>query len=114
MYLSQENNCLSRKNTLLKTAASQPTTKVFNRVFFSPPQEKFKNKKSPLQKIKTSFQRSIQTLSDSRASGNKVLPKAGVPAIYETFVLNLTLFFQINGSAETPRLRQYPKRYLQP
>jgi len=44
-------------------------------------------------------------------AGNKVLPKAGVTNIYETFVLYSTLVFQINSSAETPRLRQYPNRY---
>lgn len=51
--------------------------------------------------------------TDSRAAGNKVLPKAGVTGFYDTFVLNRTLVFQINSSAEMPRLRQYPKRYLQ-
>jgi len=43
-------------------------------------------------------------------TANKVLPKAGVTGFYDTFVLNQTLVFQINSSAETPRLRQYPKR----
>jgi len=41
---------------------------------------------------------------------NKVLPKAGVTNFYDTFVLNRTLVFQINSSAEMPRLRQYPNR----
>ena len=41
-------------------------------------------------------------------AANKVLPKAGVKCYYDTFVLNRTLVFQINSSAETPRLRQYP------
>jgi hypothetical protein len=49
-------------------------------------------------------------LTDRRASANKVLPKAGVKCFYDTFVLNRTLVFQINSSAGTPRLRQYPKR----
>jgi len=48
--------------------------------------------------------------TDRRASGNKVLPKAGVTSFYDTFVLNRTLVFQINSCAKTPRLRQYPKR----
>jgi len=52
-----------------------------------------------------------QLLTDNRAAGNKVLPKAGVTNFYDTFVLNRTLVFQINSSAETPRLRQYPIRY---
>ena len=43
-------------------------------------------------------------------AGNKVLPKAGVTNFYETFVLYSTLVFQMNSSAETPRLRQYPNR----
>jgi hypothetical protein len=46
-------------------------------------------------------------------TANKVLPKAGVTGFYDTFVLNRTLVFQINSSAETPRLRQYPNRYQQ-
>ena len=44
---------------------------------------------------------------------NKVLPKAGQTCFYDTFVLNRTLVFQINSSAETPRLRQYPNRCRQ-
>lgn len=42
---------------------------------------------------------------------NKGLPKAGVMSFYDSFVLNQTLVFQMNGNAETPRLRQAPKRY---
>ncbi len=45
-----------------------------------------------------------------KAAHNKVLPKAGVTNNYDTFVLYSTLVFQINSSAETPRLRQYPNR----
>ncbi|MBU6158881.1 MAG: hypothetical protein KGP35_07620 [Bacteroidetes bacterium] len=44
---------------------------------------------------------------------NKGLPKAGVTSFYDSFVLNRTLVFQMNGSAETPRLRQAPNRYKQ-
>ncbi len=51
--------------------------------------------------------------TDRRATDNKVLPKAGVTCFYDTLVLNRTLVFQINSSAETPRLRQYPNRYGQ-
>ena len=51
--------------------------------------------------------------TDSRAAHNKGLPKAGVTNFYDTFVLNQTLVFQLNGSAEIPRLRQAPNRYLQ-
>ena len=48
--------------------------------------------------------------TDSRAAGNKVLPKAGVMCFYDTFVLNRTFVFQIKSNTEKPRLRQYPKR----
>ena len=49
----------------------------------------------------------MNKINESRTA-NKVLPKAGVTGFYDTFVLNRTLVFQLNGSAETPRLRQYP------
>jgi len=49
----------------------------------------------------------------NKASANKGLPKAGVMSFYYSFVLNRTLVFQINGSAEMPRLRQAPNRYQQ-
>lgn len=49
--------------------------------------------------------------TDRRAAGNKGLPKAGVTSFYESFVLNRTLVFQMNGSAEMLRLRQAPNRY---
>jgi hypothetical protein len=52
-----------------------------------------------------------QAKSERKArTGNKVLPKAGVTGFYDAFVLNQTSVFQINNSAETPRLRQYPNR----
>ncbi|MCW5931956.1 MAG: hypothetical protein KIS69_09925 [Bacteroidetes bacterium] len=40
--------------------------------------------------------------------------EAGVTGFYDSLVLNQTSVFQINSSAEKPRLRQYPKRYRQP
>ncbi len=54
---------------------------------------------------------SLTKLKEEQRPGNKVLPKAGVTGFYETFVLYSTLVFQMNSSAKTPRLRQYPKRY---
>ncbi len=45
-----------------------------------------------------------------KAAHNKVLPKAGVMNFYETFVQSSTVVILLNSSAETPRLRQYPKR----
>jgi len=50
---------------------------------------------------------------EKERTANKVLPKAGVTNFYETFVLYSTLVFQMNSSAETPRLRQYPNRWQQ-
>jgi len=41
---------------------------------------------------------------------DKGLPKAGVTSFYDGFVLNRALVFQMNGSAEMPRLRQAPNR----
>ncbi len=55
------------------------------------------------------FKQPIDDRKESRTA-NKVLPKVGVTNFYDTFVLNRTLVFQINSSAKTPRLRQYPKR----
>lgn len=40
--------------------------------------------------------------TDTGAADNKVLPKVGVTRSYDAFVLDRTLVFQINCSAETP------------
>jgi|JFJP01.1.fsa_nt_gi hypothetical protein len=54
------------KNTLLQAATSQPTKQSLQESVFSSTQEKLKNKKIPtLQKNKTSFQRTMQTLTDT-------------------------------------------------
>ena len=61
-----------QKNTLLQAATSNAETKACKRVFFSPPQEKLKNKKFPtLQKNKTSFHRTVQTLTDTALNVNR-------------------------------------------
>jgi len=52
-----------------------------------------------------------QTTEKEAHAHNKGLPKAGVTSDYYSFVLNQTLVFQMNDSAETPRLRQAPNRY---
>lgn len=50
----------------------------------------------------------------TKTAANKVLPKAGVTGLYYILVLiNRTLVFQTNSSAETSRLRQYPNRMRQ-
>ena len=45
---------------------------------------------------------------------NKVLPKAGLNGFDWAFVQGSTLVLRLDFSAINPRLRQYPKRYLQP
>ena len=60
------------KNTLLKNAQANAESNFFKRVFFLPPQEKLKNKKfPPLQKNKTSFQRTLQTCTDTASNVNR-------------------------------------------
>ena len=61
------------KNTLLQFPQANAETKNCKRVFFSPPQEKLKIKKSPpLQKNKTSFHRTVQTLTDIALNVNRL------------------------------------------
>ena len=52
----------------------------------------------------------VNLTTEEARTANMVLPKAGVTNFYDTFVLNRTLVFQINSSAETHRLRQYQNR----
>ena len=60
------------KNTLLQAATLQPTNQSLQESIFSPPQEKLKNKKFPtLQKNKTSFHRTVQTLTDIALNVNR-------------------------------------------
>ena len=46
-------------------------------------------------------------------TANKVLPKAGLNGFNWAFVQGSTFVLQLNFSTKNPRLRQYPKRYLQ-
>lgn len=124
-----DSNSHPQKNTLLKTAASQrceprflreyfflqpreefyffsPTLQCFN--FFATAQPKPDNHSDILLQTLTG-QCNLTRTTEARTA-NKVLPKAGVTSFYDTFVLNRTLVFQINSSAETPRLRQYQNR----
>lgn len=60
------------KNTLLQAATSQPTSQSLQESIFSPSQEKLKNKKFPsLQKNKTSFHRTVRTLTDTALNVNR-------------------------------------------
>ncbi len=53
------------KNTLLQAASSLPPNQSLQESIFSPTQEKIKKQKIPLpKKNKTSFQRTVQTLTD--------------------------------------------------
>lgn len=97
---------LTQKNTLLQAAICQPTKQNLQESIFSPTQEKLKNKQFPsLQKNKTSYHSTVQTLTDialnlnrfgqrvckldtthlrtdRRASGNIGFAKAGVTCFY--------------------------------
>jgi hypothetical protein len=52
------------------------------------------------------------TRTTEARTDNKVLPKAEVTSIYDTFVLNRTLVFQINSSAKAPRYRKPPNHQV--
>ncbi|MBV6480054.1 MAG: hypothetical protein HGGPFJEG_02868 [Ignavibacteria bacterium] len=69
-----------------------------------------KPKESASQRTRTDQMKGQATYRQEGRTANKVLPKAGVTNFYETFVLYSTLVFQINSSAEMPRLRQYQNR----
>jgi hypothetical protein len=60
------------KNTLLQFAQGNRTNQKLQESIFSPTQEKLKNKKFPtLQKNKTSFHRTMQTLTDIALNVNR-------------------------------------------
>lgn len=46
------------------------------------------------------------------ATANKELTKAGMTGFYDSLVHSRSLVFQINRSAEKPRLRQYKTRFI--
>ena len=125
------------KNTLLQAATLQPTNQSLQESIFSPPQEKLKNKKFPtLQKNKTSFHRTVQTLTDTdlnancfeksgckldtstlrtdrRASGNSGFKKLAVQWLIEVQFFNQT-FVQVDSFVLRNRQLLKPaKRYKQ-
>jgi hypothetical protein len=60
------------KNTLLQFAQGNRTNQKLQESIFSPTQEKLKAKKSPTpQKNKTSFHRTVQTLTDTALNVNR-------------------------------------------
>ncbi len=81
-----------------------PTLRCFN--FFATAQPTTNKQSESL--LQTLTGQCDLTRTTEARTANKVLPKAGVTSFYETFVLYSTLVFQMNSSAKTPRLRQYP------
>lgn len=55
----------------------------------------------------------MRASAENRAASNKGLLKVGGTGFYDSFVLNQTLVFQMNSSAETSRFRQAQK-YVNP
>jgi hypothetical protein len=61
------------KNTLLQASQRNCTSQSLQESIFSPTQEKLKNKNFPTLKInKTSFQRTVQTLTDTTLNVNRI------------------------------------------
>ena len=126
----------AQKNTLLQVAQANAETKTCKRVFFSPTQEKLKNKKSPmLQNNKTSFHRTMLNLTDiasivnrfgqsvcgldtiplrtdRRASGNKGFNEMAADVVNQTVVLLSNSIGLTNICASKPPLHKPPNRYL--
>ena len=124
-----------QKNTLLQAATSNAETKACKRVFFSPPQEKLKNKKFPtLQKNKTSFHHTVQTLTDialkvnrfeksmckldtlplrtnRRASGNSGFKKLAVQCLNERLCFILSAVLADSFVLRNRQLLKPPNRY---
>ena len=118
-----------QKNTLLQAASIQPTNRSLQESIFSPLPKEIQSifptlrcfnffalaqpttDKQSESLLQTLTGQCNLTLTTVARTANKVLPKAVVTCFHDTFVLNRTLVFQINSSAETHRLRQYPKRY---
>ena len=127
----------AQNNTLLQFAQGNRTNQKLQESIFSSTQEKLKNKNIPtLQKNKTSFHRTLETLketdlnancfeksgykldtstlrTDRRASGNSTYPKGGVSCSKDSFMVNQTLVFQIKFCGKSPALRVAAKRWLQ-
>ena len=121
----------------MQFAQGNRTNRKLQESIFSSTQEKLKNKNIPtLQKNKTSFHRTLETLketdlnancfeksgykhdtstlrTDRRASGNSTYPKGGVSCSKDSFMVNQTLVFQIKFCGKSPALRVAAKRWLQ-
>jgi len=128
---------LHTKNTLLQFAQGNRTNQKLQESIFSPSQEKLKNKKSPsLQKNKTSFHRTMQTLTDTalnvnrfgqsvcgldtsplrtdrRASGNSGFKKLAVQWLIEHFCFVSSSVLADSFVLRNRQLLKPAKRYLQ-
>ncbi|MDP2414815.1 hypothetical protein [Daejeonella sp.] len=127
----------AQKNTLLKTAASQPTTKVFKRVFFSPTQEEiqiiffptlrcfnfFSNRTvrnwTDSASILGGFGQSVSKLdtthlqTDRRATDNKGFKKLGVQWLIKHLCFVSSSVVADSFVLRNPQLLKPPKRYSQ-
>ena len=119
----KNSNSQRSSHTHLQAAQASTQTKACKRVCLPLPKKNFKiffplllkklkhpTHKPTMQTADTYRHDNWSTEKEAHAH-NKGLPKAGVTGFYDSFVLNQTLIFQMNGSAETPRLRQAPNRY---
>lgn len=91
-----------------------PTLEEFQNIFFIALKKLKHPPRKPTMQTPGTNGHDIWTTEKEAHAHNKGLPKAGVTSFYDSFVLNQAFVFQINGSAEMPRLRQAPNRYLQP
>jgi hypothetical protein len=128
---------LATTNTLLQFAQGNRTSQKLQESIFSPPHEKLKNKKFPtLQKNKTSFQRTVQTLTvialnensfeksggkldistlrpDRRASGNSGFKKLAVQWLNQVQFFNETFGVADSLVLRNRQLLKPTNRYAQ-
>lgn len=118
----EKRNSQHSSHTHLQAATSQRTVQSLQKsvpalpkknfkIFFSLLLKKLKHPThKPTMQTTATYGHDNWTTEKEAHAHNKGLPKAGVMSFYDSFVLNRTLVFQMNGSAETPRLRQAPNR----
>ena len=127
----------AQNNTLLQFAQGNRTNRKLQESIFSSTQEKLKNKNIPtLQKNKTSFHRTLETLketdlnancfeksgykldtstlrTDRRASGNSGFKKLAVQWLIEHFTSHQHLWWLDSFVLRNRQLLKPAKRYLQ-
>jgi hypothetical protein len=73
------------------------------KIFFPTLQKKLKHPTpKPTMQTADTYRHDNWTTEKEAHAHNKGLPKAGVTNFYDSFVLNRTLVFQMNGSAKMP------------